>query len=430
VAPTVAILAGGLATRLRPVTEKIPKAMLEVAGRPFIEWQLDLFQAQGFTDFVICSGYLGEQIESHLGNGASRGVSIRYSPDGDKLLGTAGTLRKAAGLLSDPCLVIYGDSYLEIDYRAVLQAFQYAGDPALMTVYQNGDRWDSSNVEFSAGRICRYDKKLRTPAMRFIDYGLSVIAQSVLGSVPAGEATDLADVFSRLAAEGNLAGFQAGRRFYEIGSQAGWAELDQLLASRNGVEGAKRMELKSYVEKYLLETRQIVDTIDQTSIVRAAEILRQVRDQAGRLFVLGVGGSAANASHAVNDFRKILGMEAYAPTDNVSELTARVNDESWESVFESWLQGSRLGANDGLLVFSVGGGSATASLNLVRAMDLAKERGAKIVSIVSRDGGRALQVSDACVLIPVVADERITPHAEGWQGVVWHLLVNAIKAGS
>jgi len=427
--PTVAILAGGLATRLRPVTEKIPKAMLEVAGRPFIEWQLDLFQSQGFCDFVICSGYLGEQIEAFLGNGAARGISIRYSPDGDKLLGTAGTLRKAAGLLSDPCLVIYGDSYLEIDYRAALQAFQYAGDPALMTVYQNGDRWDSSNVEFSAGRIRRYDKKLRTSAMKFIDYGLSVIAKSVLDSVPAGEVTDLADVFSRLAAEGKLAGFQAGRRFYEIGSQAGWAELDQLLAIRNGVEGAGKMELKSYVEQYLLETRQIVDTIDQTSIVRAAEILRQVRDQAGRLFVLGVGGSAANASHAVNDFRKILGMEAYAPTDNVSELTARVNDESWESVFESWLQGSRLGANDGLLVFSVGGGSATASLNLVRAMDLAKQRGAKIVSVVSRDGGRALQVSDACVLVPVVADERITPHAEGWQGVVWHLLVNAIKAG-
>ena len=190
------------------------------------------------------------------------------------------------------------------------------------------------------------------------------------------------------------------------------------------------MELKQYVATYLQETGQIVDTIDQTSIVRAAEVLRTIRDQAGRLFILGVGGSAANASHAVNDFRKILGMEAYAPTDNVSELTARVNDESWETVFESWLIGSRLSAQDGLLVFSVGGGSATASLNLVRAMDLAKERGAKIVSIVSRDGGRALQVSDACILIPVVADARITPHAEGWQGVVWHLLVNAIKAGN
>ena len=192
--------------------------------------------------------------------------------------------------------------------------------------------------------------------------------------------------------------------------------------------GSKRCSPASEVPNQSVPSR--VDTIDQTSIVRAAEVLRTIRDQAGRLFILGVGGSAANASHAVNDFRKILGMEAYAPTDNVSELTARVNDESWETVFESWLIGSRLSAQDGLLVFSVGGGSATASLNLVRAMDLAKERGAKIVSIVSRDGGRALQVSDACVLIPVVADARITPHAEGWQGVVWHLLVNAIKAGN
>ena len=428
--PTVAILAGGLATRLRPVTEKIPKSMLEVAGRPFIDWQLDLFQAQGFTDFVICSGYLGEQIETHLGSGAARGISIRYSADGDTLLGTGGALRQAAGLLSDPCLVTYGDSYLEVDLQAVCRAFHYAGLPALMTVYPNGDRWDSSNVSFADGRVLRYDKKERDPAMRFIDYGLSVVSKPLIESLPPSEVVDLADLFGRLSAEAKLAGFQVSRRFYEIGSAAGWSELDQLLSERKGLEGAKLMELKQYVATYLQETGQIVDTIDQTSIVRAAEVLRTIRDQAGRLFILGVGGSAANASHAVNDFRKILGMEAYAPTDNVSELTARVNDESWETVFESWLIGSRLSAQDGLLVFSVGGGSATASLNLVRAMDLAKQRGAKIVSIVSRDGGRALQASDACVLIPVVADARITPHAEGWQGVVWHLLVNAIKAGN
>ena len=187
------------------------------------------------------------------------------------------------------------------------------------------------------------------------------------------------------------------------------------------------MDVAQYVSEYLQETRRIAETIDQVSIVGAARVLGDIRDRNGRLFILGVGGSAANASHAVNDFRKIAGMEAYAPTDNVSELTARVNDESWESVFENWLKGSRLSDKDGLLVFSVGGGSPSASLNLVRAMDLAKERGAQIVAVVSRDGGRALQVADACVLVPVVADARITPHAEGWQGIVWHLLVNAIR---
>ncbi len=186
------------------------------------------------------------------------------------------------------------------------------------------------------------------------------------------------------------------------------------------------MNLKQYVDNFLKETEEIVKTIDRDAIVRAVEILRKIRDQQGRLFILGVGGSGANASHAVNDFRKIAGMEAYAPTDNVSELTAWTNDSGWETVFEEWLKESKLKAGDGLLVFSVGGGTATTSLNLVRAMDLAKKVKANIVAVVSRDGGHAAKVADACVLIPVVSAERITPHCEGWQGVVWHMLVNAL----
>jgi D-sedoheptulose 7-phosphate isomerase len=181
-----------------------------------------------------------------------------------------------------------------------------------------------------------------------------------------------------------------------------------------------------YIETYLQETESIVKTVDMAAIAKAVAVLREVKAAKGRLFVLGVGGSAGNASHLVNDFRKIGGMECYAPTDNVSELTAWTNDASWEEVFERWLQGSQLRQGDGLFVLSVGGGSPTASLNLVRAMDLGKARGAKIVSIVSRDGGHAAKVSDACVLVPVVHKDRITPHAEGWQGVIWHLIVNAM----
>ena len=186
------------------------------------------------------------------------------------------------------------------------------------------------------------------------------------------------------------------------------------------------MELGAYVGAYLDETAEIARRIDRGRIAAAIERLRSVRSLGGRLFILGVGGSAANASHAVNDFRKIGGLEAYAPTDNVAELTARVNDESWETVFANWLKTSKLNADDCLLIFSVGGGSGSASLNLVRAMEYAKEVGAEIVSIVSRDGGHAARVSDVCILVPVVAQERITPHAEGWQAVVWHLLVNAL----
>lgn len=186
------------------------------------------------------------------------------------------------------------------------------------------------------------------------------------------------------------------------------------------------MNDSDYIRNYLAETVAIAQTIDQGSIHRAVEVLREVKAAPGRLFVLGVGGSAGNASHAVNDFRKIGGLECYAPTDNVSELTAWTNDASWEEVFERWLLGSRLRKGDGLLVLSVGGGSKTASLNLVRAMDLAKARGARIVAIVSRDGGHAAKVADAAVIVPVQHPDRVTPHAEGWQGVVWHLMVNAL----
>lgn len=183
---------------------------------------------------------------------------------------------------------------------------------------------------------------------------------------------------------------------------------------------------EQYIKNYLEETKQIADQISVEAVGQCAEILRTLREQGGRLFILGAGGSAANASHAVNDFRKIGGIETYAPTDNVAELSARTNDEGWETTFVEWLKTSRLSDRDAVMVLSVGGGSERASLNIVYALKLAKERGAKVISIVSRDGGYSREVSDACVLVPVVSDERITPHAEGWQGVIWHLLVNAV----
>ena len=186
------------------------------------------------------------------------------------------------------------------------------------------------------------------------------------------------------------------------------------------------MNTQEYIDAYLSETGKIAQTVDKKSIAKALVILRELHQAKGRLFILGVGGSAGNASHAVNDFRKIAGIETYAPTDNVSELTAWTNDASWASVFEEWLKESQVRKGDLALVFSVGGGSANTSANLVRGMDLAKAKGAKVISIVSRDGGHAAKISDACVLIPVVSDPRITAHCEGWQGVIWHLLVNAL----
>jgi D-sedoheptulose 7-phosphate isomerase len=182
----------------------------------------------------------------------------------------------------------------------------------------------------------------------------------------------------------------------------------------------------SFTARYLSESAEIIARLDPAAIDAVATGLARVRTDGGRLFVLGVGGSAGHASHAVNDFRKLCGFEAYAPTDNVSELTARINDEGWDTSFVEWLRGSRLRQGDGVLVFSVGGGNRAqnVSVNLVRALEHAREVGARIFGIVGRDGGTTRTLSDACVLIPTVAAERVTPHTEGMCAVVWHLLVS------
>lgn len=179
-----------------------------------------------------------------------------------------------------------------------------------------------------------------------------------------------------------------------------------------------------YLSKYLEEVSGIAKMIDREAIMKIVAILKDLKGKGGRLFIIGVGGSAANASHAVNDFRKIDRIEAYSPADNVSELTARVNDDGWDSVFARYLEGSNLGSNDAVMVLSVGGGNAekNISANIVRALDLAKEKGAKIIGIVSRDGGHTAKVADACVLVPVVSQENLTAHAESWQAVIWHAI--------
>ena len=185
----------------------------------------------------------------------------------------------------------------------------------------------------------------------------------------------------------------------------------------------------SFVQQYLEETQKVVAQLDPAAIEKVVDELAAVRERGGRLFILGVGGSAANASHAVNDFRKICGFECYAPTDNVSELTARTNDEGWATVFSEWLKGSRLQAKDALLIFSVGGGNLekNVSPNLVSAIQLAQQTGASVLGIVGRDGGHTAKSANACVLIPTVNPEHVTPHSEAFQAVVWHLFVSHPK---
>ena len=225
----VAILAGGLATRLRPITEKIPKSLVPVAGKPFLAHQLDLLQSRGIRRAVLCIGYLGEMIQREFGNGSTYGIRLDYSFDGPKPLGTGGAIKRALPLLGDEFFVLYGDSYLPVEYRPIAEFFRQSGKLGCMTVYRNEGRYDTSNVVFRDDEIAVYDKKNRPPEMRHIDYGLSLFKAAVFNSYSADEPFDLAEVMSKLVRQKQLAGFEVRERFYEIGSPAGLSELETLL---------------------------------------------------------------------------------------------------------------------------------------------------------------------------------------------------------
>ena len=225
----VAILAGGLATRLRPLTEKIPKLLVEVAGEPFFSHQIRLLKKAGLTRLILCVGYLGEKVVEIYGDGSKFGVQIEYSFDGDKLLGTGGALIRALPVLGDAFYVLYGDSYLPVDYRAAGDFFLESNRLGLMTVYENHGHYDTSNVWFEAGEIKIYDKKHRVPQMHHIDYGLGIFRAAAFDGFPRDAVVDLADVQASLVRRKQLVGCEIKDRFYEIGSPAGLAELDALL---------------------------------------------------------------------------------------------------------------------------------------------------------------------------------------------------------
>jgi NDP-sugar pyrophosphorylase family protein len=235
----VAILAGGLATRLRPLTEKIPKLLIEVGGEPFFSHQIRLLKKAGLTRLVLCVGYLGEKITELYGDGAKWGVQIEYSFDGDKLLGTGGALIRARPKLGDTFYVLYGDSYLPIDYQAVGGFFLKSNRLGLMTVYENHGHYDTSNVQFEAGEIKVYDKKNKTPQMNHIDYGLGVFRAAAFDGFPRDAVVDLAEVQKSLVLKKQLAGYEIKDRFYEIGSPEGLAELDALLRKAEKLKGGR-----------------------------------------------------------------------------------------------------------------------------------------------------------------------------------------------
>jgi D-sedoheptulose 7-phosphate isomerase len=419
----LALLAGGLATRMRPLTERVPKSLLEVAGRPFIVHQLELLRAAGIGRVVICLGHLGEQIQAVVRDGGDFGLEVSYSSDGEAPLGTGGAILQALPFLGESFFVLYGDSYLEVDYGAVEAAFLRSGRLALMTVFRNAGRWDTSNVLVEGDRVARYAKRQPVPEMQFIDYGLGVWSRRALAGYAPGDRFDLAGVYERLAAAGELGAWEVTTRFYEIGSPGGLEETSRHLEGRAATEEGA---VESFTKRHLEETARIAASIDPEAVDTMARLIASTREGGGRAFFLGVGGGAAHASHAVNDFRKLAAMECYAPTDNVSELTARTNDEGWETSFAKWLEGSRLGDRDLVFVISVGGGDLERNIspNIVRALEYAKAQGAKVCGVVGRDGGYTARVADACVIVPTVNPASVTPHTEAFQAVIWHLLVS------
>lgn len=228
----VAILAGGLATRLYPITWEQPKALVDVNGEPFVAHQLRVLRRQGIERVVLCVGHLGEQIVRAVGDGGRFGVNVSYSFDGPTLLGTAGAIRKALPQLGEAFFVLYGDSYLECDFRRVQTAFEESGKRALMTVYRNEGRWDTSNVEYCEGRILAYSKEQRTERMHHIDYGLGLFRRTAFANPPDSGCWELEAVYREMIRQGQLAAFEVTHRFYEIGSMAGLEELRRHLAGQ------------------------------------------------------------------------------------------------------------------------------------------------------------------------------------------------------
>lgn len=228
----IAILAGGVATRLRPLTETIPKALVDVNGEPFVAHQLRLLRANGIERVIVCAGYLGEMIQECVGNGIRFGLQVEFSFDGPRLLGTGGAIKKALPLLGEAFFVLYGDSYLPCDYRAVQTEFDKSGRLALMTVFRNDGRWDRSNIEFVNGRVGAYDKRHHTPRMHHIDYGLGVFKQSAFEIVPDGQPYDLTTLYQYLLTQGELVAYETSQRFYEIGSLEGLEETRRHLTEQ------------------------------------------------------------------------------------------------------------------------------------------------------------------------------------------------------
>lgn len=379
----VAILCGGKGTRLGALTETTPKALVRVAGRPFIEWQLDILQRQGAKNVVLCVGHLADQISKHVMGHPRAGMEIGCWMDYERS-GQLAAIRVAVDPLGDEFLILYGDSYLDVDYEPIIEAGRRGNWPA-QAVYQG------------------------------VDYGITYMRREALDWFPA-EATMSNLTTCKCEAGATCAiAVEMPNRFYQIGDPAGLAEVEWLLREQD-----------DFANKFLAETEQVAALLDRQQINAMVEHLVMLRKRGGRLFILGNGGSAANASHFVNDARKLCDIDAYT-MENVAEITARTNDDGWRNTYAQWLRVSNMGAKDVLMILSVGGGQDVApavSVNIAYAVQEANRTGTVVLGVCGRDGGFTARHSTVCLLVPTVSADRVTPHTEAFQSVLTHLLVS------
>lgn len=438
------LLAAGVGTRLKPLTDRIPKCLVPVDGEPVLSIWLSLCEQLGLREVLINTHHLADQVKAWASRQVGGAVRIRlaYEPE---LLGSAGTVAANLDFVGDQddFFVFYADNLVRADFDALLRFHRSHDGPLTVALFHTLSPSNSGIARLDAsGHITNFEEKPAHPQSDLANAGVYIARRELGRFLPARGFADFAlDVFPRLA--GEMRGFVIEGNVLDVGTPESYQEtlrewprfrrkpLPSGLESGAPVGRGSAFEMATlnYTAQYINEALQILGKIDQSTIDRVVDLLARVRENRGRIFFLGVGGGAGHASHAVNDFRKIAQIEAYTPTDNVSELTARVNDEGWDTSYANWLRGSRLQAKDMIFVFSVGGGDAQRriSANLVRALEYAKEVRATVCGVVGRDGGYTAQVADACVVVPTVNPATVTPHTESFQAVVWHLLVSHPK---
>lgn len=411
----VYILCGGEGSRLGDITKGTPKSMVRIYGKPFISYQLEWLRDEGIKEVTLCVRKFADQIFNFVGDGSKWGMRVRYSYDGNESLGTAGAFKKATNGTSGAVFILYGDSYLpKCGLKGMEETYCIINQDVLMLLYEDTERHSENNVYYDRLYLPKYYAQKDGHTCNYTDAGISIVNIDYLNQLIPDGFSNLSEIFELASKEKMIYPYITKDPYMEIGS----------------LQGINRLETHvkcTFADVYFQNASRIAQKIDQYKIYQMANIIQFTKRSGGRLFILGVGGSAATASHAVNDFEKLCGVKTYTPTDNVSELTARTNDQGWENSFVDWLKVQEPTDKDVILVLSVGGGDINRkiSMNIVKALEYAQnECDTSILGIVGKEGGYTQRVADVCIVIPTVDEYNITPFAESFQSLILHCLVS------